>query len=105
MQQESRTKELLAKGMAFPCAVCVKMWAALDKGSEVCEVGLNGTHCGGPMVGMSFPFYEGALSRDVLVKFCFRCGDPASKLVEPTDGGIIGVCEKHLSMLDIVGRR
>jgi len=95
----SRPEELLKKGFAFPCTVCAKMWRALDRGAEVCEASMT---CGGPMMGKSFPDYEGVLNGS-LVRFCFRCGRQASKLVSPPDGGYIGVCDEHIKMLDVSG--
>lgn len=48
------------------------------------------------MLGMSFPKYEGILSRNNIANFCFRCGGAASKMVRPIDGGFVGVCDKHI---------
>ncbi|MCZ2111529.1 MAG: hypothetical protein LC118_18525 [Dehalococcoidia bacterium] len=49
---------------------------------------------------MGFPEYEGPLTRDMIAKLCFRCGQPASKIVEGNKGpGLVGVCKKHLPVL------
>lgn len=90
----------LAEGYAFPCATCVKLYWAKERGLDECRAGYEGKVCGGPLVGLGFPEYEGPLTRQAIATHCFRCGQRASKVVEGNRGpGYVGVCKRHLPVL------
>jgi len=93
----------LRLGYAFPCAMCVKLHRANDLGHEQCMASVDGKDCGGPLSGLGFPEYDGPLTREMIAKLCFRCGHPASKVVEGNKGpGLVGVCKRHLPVLSRV---
>lgn len=97
---KDQVQSALAKGYAFPCAMCVKLHWGLDRGLDQCRAAFEKKACAGPLGGMGFPEYEGPLTRDMIAKLCFRCGQPASKIVEGNKGpGLVGVCKKHLPVL------
>lgn len=97
---QDRAQEALAKGYAFPCAMCVKLHWSIDRGLTQCRAAVDQKECGGPLAGLAFPEYEGPLTREMIAKLCFRCGKPASKLVEGNRGpGYVGVCKRHLPVL------
>ena len=94
---------LLGAGFAFPCAYCERMWFAVEAGSDTCAPMLPpGASCAGPIAGEAFPFYKGPLTRGWLADHCFRCGEEASKHVEPLKarGVYLGVCDKHVPTLE-----
>lgn len=88
-------KRLMGMGFAFPCSFCTRM--KLRSGREGLVPGCEMETCGGPFVGKSFPDYSGPLTRDMIAKTCFRCGDPATEAIVTKDKGYVGVCEKHLN--------
>jgi hypothetical protein len=92
----------LMEGYAFPCACCRKLWRARDRGSDVCEAGLTNQACGGPVIGLAFPLYEGPLTPQALATLCFRCGKPASKFIETqsSPGRYLGLCKRHEPLLN-----
>lgn len=92
----------MGEGYAFPCACCKKLWRNRAKGIDGCEAAQLGERCGGPLVGMSFPLYEGPLTPQTIATTCMRCGDPADEAVDSWDtpGRFVGVCKKHAPMLD-----
>lgn len=91
-----KTKELMGDGFGFTCAACKKLHEGLMRGAEICSAGLAGQECGGPLIGMSFPQYEGPLSKESIAKLCFMCGADANKILQAEDGGYVGVCNTHL---------
>lgn len=94
--------ELLAKGYAFPCACCKKLWRAHERGAEACEAAMGGQDCGGPVAGMSFPLYEGPLTTASLATRCCFCGEPAVEAVTSTQQPtrFVGICKRHLPTID-----
>jgi|LNFM01.1.fsa_nt_gb hypothetical protein len=93
----------LREGYAYPCAMCVKLHWAKDRQLDKCRAAFEGKDCGGPLSGLGFPEYEGQLTRTMIAKTCFRCGQPASKIVEGNKGpGYTGVCKRHLPVLNRV---
>ncbi len=96
-------KLAMAQGYAFPCSMCEKLHRAQDLGFAQCMAGVEGKDCGGPLAGLGFPEYVGPLPRVMIAKLCFRCGQPASKVVEGNRGpGLVGVCKRHLPTLNRV---
>jgi len=103
MIPRDKVQTALAEGYAFPCAMCVHLHWARDRGLDQCRVGYEGKECGGPLSGLGFPEYQGPLTRELIAKLCFRCGQPASKVVEGNKGpGLVGVCKRHLPVLSRV---
>lgn len=96
------TKKLMSMGFSFICANCVKLHVGLSRGEEHCSYALRGRHCGGPIVGLTFPEYEGPLTRPRIASVCFRCGDDSTKLVEVKGKGFVGACDKHIKMIDMM---
>lgn len=95
-------KRFLAKGYAFPCACCEKLWSAQARGMDACEAALSGQDCGGPIAGMSFPLYQGPLTIQSLATRCFICGEPADEAVTTPaqQERFVGVCKRHVPTLD-----
>ena len=87
-------KELMAGGLAFVCAMCERMERGIGQGETVCEAALLERPCGGPVVGMGFPQYDGMLTKAQLGGLCFRCGNTAVGGFE-TPQGLVGVCAEH----------
>lgn len=93
----------MREGYSFPCSMCENLHVAKDRGLDQCMAGILGKECGGPLAGLGFPEYTGVLSRESIAKLCFRCGAPASKIVEGNQGpGLVGVCKRHLPVLSRV---
>lgn len=90
---------LVSKGMSFVCAACKKHWQASDRGLDGCMARVKKKPCAGPLKGKSFPEYEGPL-QDHLSKCCFVCGKEPDALVLTEDGGAVGVCNEHMSVLE-----
>jgi len=91
----------LQGGMAYVCALCHKWLRARDKGLDKCEAAQAGKACGGPMAKMIFPLYEGPLESSQWGQFCFRCGEESDAGVQvPGEFRVLGVCGKHLEMLE-----
>jgi hypothetical protein len=96
-------KAALAEGYAYPCAMCVKLYWGKERNLDQCRAAYEGKDCGGPLSGLGFPEYEGQLTPTHIAKMCFRCGLPASKIVEGNRGpGLVGVCKRHLPVLSRV---
>lgn len=103
MISSDQVQKALADGYAFPCSMCVKLHWGRDRNLPHCRAAHENKECGGPLAGLGFPEYEGPLSRDAIAKLCFRCGKPASKIVEGNRGpGLVGVCKRHLPVLSRV---
>ena len=93
-------KSLLEQGFAFECSYCQRMWAAKSTGLDSCGPMIpDGNPCGGPMSGMSFPYYKGPLTREFIVGHCFRCGAEAESTIAQ-NGGAVGVCDKHIHLVE-----
>lgn len=89
---------LMKDGYSFVCAHCVKLWKAKESSFDGCGSFLiNGSECGGPLVGKVFPYYEGEL-KGYLVKFCFVCGEEPDAVLE-VNNGFLGVCDEHINVL------
>lgn len=97
-----KVRLVVANGLSFTCAMCLKYWRAHDRsGVAVSEfVSCDGIDCGGPIVGKSFPEYEGPLTADFMASHCFRCGDPATKIAVVNGGRHVGVCQRHVLTMD-----
>lgn len=89
-------KWLMEIGYGFACATCAKLHRSLDAGNPMCEAGMRGQWCAGPILGGGFPLYEpmDGMNRDVLARYCFRCGADATGGFE-SPSGMIGVCDAH----------
>jgi len=100
-----KVKHLMALGFAFPCACCEKLWRKFDAGRHpskelYCEGFDLGLTCGGPVAGLSFPHYEGPLTRQTIAMSCYHCGKPANKIFQADlDGGYVGACNEHAKAL------
>lgn len=85
-----------SRGVSYVCANCTKFWRGIEAGQAQC-VSLNeGKRCGGPISGMTFPEYQGPLSRNTFPSICFVCGVEAIAGVRVGDSSeLIGVCTDH----------
>lgn len=85
------------KKMSWVCAHCVKLWRSLAKGQKKCEAALQNKGCGGPIVGLAYPEYEGVLTRESMVNYCFVCGAESDGMAMPKNGSGdgVGFCRKH----------
>lgn len=90
----SKVRLAIIQGMSPVCATCEHYGAAQDRGLDSC-----GKTCGGPIVGMDFPLYKGPMTR--LDNFCFACVSRSDFVIKvPLGTKHIGVCNKHLTLLD-----
>lgn len=88
----------MAEGVGFVCANCKNYWKSEDSGMGVCDAAVRGKQCGGPMVGLAFPEYDGPLGGYVS-KFCFVCGDKSRYAARGKCGNTVGVCAEHTKVL------
>lgn len=97
----SFSEQLMNMGFAFVCAHCTKLHRGLEKGVKHCGYELKGRDCGGPMArpSMTFPHYEGPLTRQTIADVCFRCGKDSEHLIEIKGKGFVGACEEHVEMV------
>lgn len=81
-------------GFGFVCRMCNRLHERLDAGQVGC-----GERCGGPLAGMDYPMYRGALE-GALAAFCFVCGAEATCGIQ-VGGKIqaVGCCDRHLSYM------
>lgn len=86
----------MADGVGFVCASCDRYWWGKARNSA-CQAAVVGEECGGPLAGLSFPEYKGALTGR-LERFCFVCGSDPTAWAS-VRGVMIGVCGKHVSMI------
>jgi hypothetical protein len=94
----------MSVGYGFVCATCDRLTRPLAEGShlEGCEAARARVRCGGPIVGMSFPAYEGALTKPAMAMHCFACGTNANKVLQAADGGYVGCCNEHMDMVTVI---
>lgn len=93
-----KVAEARAKGVGFVCANCLKFWRGTADGGDQCEAAKSNKECGGPLVGLGFPEYEGPLAGYVS-NFCFACGERSRYAARGKCGNLVGVCENHTSIL------
>ena len=91
--------EAAAKGLSIYCASCKKYWNAREQGvaGDRC---LSRERCGSPIAGDDFHEYEGPITD--YMRFCFVCGAGTPRYGAQVQGKqrIIGVCAKHVRMLE-----
>lgn len=90
---------LVSKGVSFVCATCTRYWEATDRGLDSCMAHQRKKDCAGPLKGKTFPEYDGPLLNN-LAHCCFVCGQKPDALVVTGDGGSVGVCNAHQSVLE-----
>jgi len=79
---------LIQHGVPFICRMCNHLMNATLKGMSDC----GQPDCGGPLTkGLAFPWYMGPLS-NVLLNYCFYCGNPSEVLIQVDDGRKLGFC-------------
>lgn len=89
-----RVRLALSRGLSSVCSSCEHWWEAADRGLSNC-----GKDCGGPIGGRDFPLYKGPRTR--LDNTCFAaCVSTSDYVVRIPGGRDIGVCSKHLKLLD-----
>ena len=93
----------MAKGVGFVCANCTKYWQGTADGGDKCEAAKQGTECGGPLMGLGFPEYEGPLAGYVM-NFCFVCGDKSRYGARGKCGNLVGVCGEHTDVIKSFSR-
>jgi len=76
--------------LCFVCRLCKHMAQAAAHGRDQC-----GQPCGGPSKGMAFPHYWGQIQRAYLLKYCYKCGKDATRILDVGGMGKLGVCETH----------
>lgn len=101
MTQEELSK-VLASGVVFVCAMCDRFWWGMANKTDGCEAAVKGNPCAGPLGRMAYPEYKGPLEGN-LHSFCFICGVPSDAGIEVLGKGIVGVCRKHLHVIDWYG--
>ena len=96
----------MQSGVGFVCAHCENFWWSADRGFTECRPAVEGRLCAGPLAGHAFPEYQGPLGQ-MLSSYCFVCGDRSSKVAMGSKGSssgkMVGVCDKHFSMLEDTG--
>ena len=103
MSNASAINKLRSVGYGFVCATCQKLQRPLGIGRHLvgCEAQQAGIQCGGPIVGLSFPQYEGPLTQQGMAMTCFACGKDANKILQPDDGGYVGCCNEHMDLVSV----
>ena len=92
--------KVLQAGVGFVCAHCENFWWGIDNGHDGCKAAHDRLPCSGPIRGKAFPQYDGPLKGN-LGNYCFVCGrTPSAHAVARETGGRVGVCEKHISLLE-----
>tara|TARA_Y100000310_G_C20683507_1_gene817527 strand:+ start:659 stop:1027 length:369 start_codon:yes stop_codon:yes gene_type:complete len=84
-------------GVVFTCAMCTHFWMARGLGLDECRTLTRGP-CAGPLKGMGYPYYQGALEGN-LHSVCFICGGQPNGVLKTREGVMVGVCEKHREAL------
>lgn len=87
-------------GFSFICANCTKLHIGIKRGEKHCGHALRGRSCGGPIVELAFPEYEGPLTRQTIADICFRCGKESTRLIEVKGKGFVGACTEHIDMIN-----
>lgn len=91
--------EAAARGLSVYCSSCKKYWAAREQGvpGDQC---LSRERCGSPIAGDDFHEYDGPITD--YMRFCFVCGAGTPRYGAQVEGKqrIIGVCAKHVRMLE-----
>ena len=89
-----RVRAAVVAGLSPVCGTCSHYWTAQDKGAALC-----GKDCSGPIAGKAFPEYSGPMTN--FERFCFACtSDSDYGIRQPNEDRVIGVCQKHLKLLD-----
>lgn len=89
-----------SKGVSYICANCTKFWRGIELGQAQCMAVHEKKKCGGPILMMTFPEYQGPLPRTTFPSICFVCGGEAIAGVKAGDSQeLIGVCADHEAWL------
>ena len=89
-----RAYAALQTGLSPICASCERYWEGIDKGESGCN-----RPCGGPLANQAFPEYKGPMTN--FERFCFACVAEADfGIKQPDSDRVLGVCRKHLRLLD-----
>lgn len=91
---DQMVQEALSNKVSFVCATCRKFWKGAERG-EQCEAFKEGKPCGGPIVGLDFPEYDGMMTRSSLAGHCFVCGNESDGVMERSGGKLVGFCKRH----------
>lgn len=94
-------------GYTFACATCKNLHRAREQTLPGCMALIHNKKCSGPFGGGSYQEYDGIVPRNRLHEFCFVCGAKSDAGVETPgdqDRVIIGICDKHLPLLESVSR-
>lgn len=92
-RDEEAVRQAVAAGVSWVCANCVKFWAGVDLSLGRCA----GQDCGGPMAGRAFEEYEGP---ELNWANCFVCGGCAPFQVTAPGRRSVGVCRRHLELVE-----
>ena len=88
----------VAGGTSPVCATCKHYWRGQDKGLDRCVKQRH--ECGGPIRGLDFPLYDGPMTEDRMMTWCFMCAAEASYGVRVKGTHrVFGLCAKHLDRL------
>ena len=103
MSTVSAINKLRSVGYGFACSTCKKLQRSLERGTVMhgCEAQQAQIQCGGPIVGLSFPQYEGPLTKQGMATTCFVCGVRANKILQADDGGYVGCCNEHMDLVSV----
>lgn len=98
MDWERAQRAVVVDKLAFPCALCVRWWTAVDKGESSC----GRLSCGGPALGRTYPEHSGPLERSDWSGFCFICGCPDRLTAVHVPGAErrLAVCSDHLKHVE-----
>jgi len=96
---DQMVQSAIAEGFSFVCANCRKLWWGASQKRQ-CRARFEGKTCGGPIMALDFPEYEGLLTDGMLMNFCFVDGVESTGAVQfrqnpDARGRLIGFCPKH----------
>ncbi len=96
---EGEIRSAMLSGVSFVCAHCTKFWWGVEKKVGACRAAFESKECAGPLGGLSFPEYDGPL-KGHLPKYCFVTGRPSDAYVRANDGGLVGITESSMDILE-----
>jgi hypothetical protein len=94
-----KIRKAMESGLAMVCATCVKYWRGQDSPLALGKCTARGT-CGSPIGGDAFSEYEGPLTKDKFLEWCFVCAAESDYAVRVRGKErLVGICKAHVHLL------
>lgn len=92
-----RTLGEMRNGVSAVCATCDRYW----EGKRLCLPKCTAlSACGSPLAGDTFTHYQGPLTPEAFIAFCFVCGAASLSVIRVgSKARRIGVCDDHVRLL------